>query len=119
MIMISENKKITQFINTAIPAECIIRADVSRTFKSLNISGKTFELHESDTSISHIQSLDHVLSNIKSKIKGTFHGISLEFLENELADFEWKFNRRKRNLENRLKSLIKTIINGSHQTDMI
>mgnify|MGYP001104634641 FL=1 len=63
----------------------------------------------------HLSSLDHVISNFRSKVQGTTHGIALQFLENELADFEWKLSQRKWKKKNIFASLGRTLIKGSHQ----
>lgn len=44
------------------------------------------------------------------------HGIELQYLENELADFEWKIARRKRSGKQLLESLGRTLIYGAHKT---
>lgn len=69
---------------------------------------------ESDST--HLSSLAHIITNFKSKVQGTTHGIALQYLENELADFEWKFNRRKETKKQIFKSLGKTLIQGTHRT---
>ena len=49
-----------------------------------------------------------MISNLKKKVDGMMHKIELQHLENELADFEWKIARRKRNGEQLLESLQRT-----------
>ena len=38
----------------------------------------------------HLTSAHHMRSNLKKKVDGLMHGIELQYLENELADFKWK-----------------------------
>lgn len=64
----------------------------------------------------HLTSLDHMISNLKKKVDGMMHGIELQYLENELADFEWKIATKKRNGKQLLESLERTLIHGAHKT---
>lgn len=36
----------------------------------------------------HLSSADYMILNLKKKVDGMMHGIELQYLENELADFE-------------------------------
>ena len=64
----------------------------------------------------HLTSVDHMISNLKKKVDEMMHWIELQYLENELADFEWKIARRKRNGKQLLESLGRTLIHGINKT---
>ena len=96
---------ITDFINESIPSDCLISCDASTTNKSLKLEGKLMDIQEFEKGNNHLTSADHMISNLKKKVDGMMHGIELQYLENELADFEWKIARRKRNGKQLLESL--------------
>lgn len=100
-IIPSENKvSITDFINESIPSDCLISCEASTTNKSLKMNIQAFEKRNN-----HLTSADHIISNLKKKVDGMMHGIELQYLENELADFEWKIATRRRNGKQLLESL--------------
>ena len=116
-IIPSENKvSITDFINESIPSDCLISCDASRTNKSLKLEGKLMDIQAFEKGNNHLTSADHMISNLKKKVDGLMHGIELQYIENELADFEWKIARRKRNGKQLLESLGRTLIHGAHKT---
>ena len=89
----SENKtELKKFPEEAVPGDCAVHCD--RSSASL--------------------ALDHVIASFRNEIQRITHGIALQFLENELADFEWKLSRRKRK-KSILASLGRTLIKGTHQ----
>ena len=84
-----ENKvSITDFINESIPSDCLISCDASTTNKSLKLEGKLMDIQAFEKGNNHLTSADHMISNLKKKVDGMMHGIELQYLENELADFE-------------------------------
>lgn len=90
----SENKtELKKFPEEGVPSNCAVHCDRS----SANLA------------------LDHVIASFRNEIQRITHGIALQFLENELADFEWKLSRRKRK-KSILASLGRTLIKGTHQT---
>ena len=113
----SENKvSITDFINENVPSDCLISCDASTTNKSLKLKGKFMDIQAFEKGNNHLTSADHMISNLKKKVDGMMHGIELQYLENELADFEWKIVRRKRNGKQLLESLGRTLIHGTNKT---
>ena len=91
----SENKtELKKFPEEAVPGDCAVHCDRS----SANLS-----------------SLNHVIASFRNEIQRITQGIALQFLENELADFEWKLSRRKWK-KSILASLGRTLIKGTHQT---
>ena len=89
----SENKTgLKKFPEEAVPGDCAVHCD--RSSASL--------------------ALDHVIASFRNEIQRITHGIALQFLENELADFEWKLSRRKWK-KSILASLGRTLIKGTHQ----
>lgn len=95
-IVSSENKaELPCFLEEKILSDCVVHCDKSSVNLALDITEKLMDARKLESDSTHLSSLDHIISNFKSKIQGTTHGIALRFLENELADFEWKFNRRK------------------------
>ena len=84
-----ENKvSITDFINESIPSDCLISCDASTTNKSLKLEGKLMDIQAFEKGNNHLTSADRMISNLKKKVNGMMHGIELQYLENELADFE-------------------------------
>lgn len=55
----------------------------------------------------HLKWLNTIVSNLKAFIQGTYHGIAKKYLILNLAEFEWRFNRRK--IENgKLGAILRT-----------
>ena len=73
----------------------VLNCDASRINKSLKLEGKLMDIQAFEKGNSHLTSADHMISNLKKKVDGMMHGIELQYLENELADFEWKIARKK------------------------
>lgn len=94
----------------------VLNCDASRTNKSLKLEGKLMDIQAFEKGNNHLTSADHMISNLKKKVDGMMHGIELQYLENELADFEWKIARRKRNGKQLLESLGRTLIHGTNKT---
>lgn len=116
-IVSSENKvELTWFLEEKIRSDCVVHCDKSPAYLALDITGKLIDAQKSESDSTYLSSLDHFLSNFKSKAQGTAHGIALRFLENDLANFEWKFNRRKQTKKQIFKSLGKTLVQGTHTT---
>lgn len=116
-IVDSENKvEITNFLNSMVPSDCLVCCDASTTNRSIKIEGKKIDARKFDPDSHYLSSADHMIGNLKSKIEGSLHGIELQYLENELADFEWKFARHTRNSKSIFESLARTVINGMHKT---
>ena len=86
---------ITDFINESIPSDCLISCDASTTNKSLKLEGKLMDIQAFEKGNNHLASADHMISNLKKKVDGMVHGIKLQHLENELANFEWKIARKR------------------------
>lgn len=90
----SENKtELKKFPEEAVPGDCAVHCDRSSA---------------------SLASLNHVIASFRNEIQRITQGIALQFLENELADFEWKLSRRKRK-KSILASLGRTLIKGTHQ----
>lgn len=90
-IVQSENKaELKKFLGEAVPSDCVVHYDRSLANLVLDIAGKLVDTQKFEVDTGHLSSLDHDISNFRSKVQGTTHGIALQFLENELVDFEWK-----------------------------
>lgn len=116
-IVHSENKaELKKFLEEEVPSDCVVHCDRSSSNLALDIAGKLVDAQKFEVDTDHLSSLDHIISNFRSKVQGTAHGIALQFLENELADFEWKLSRRKWKKKSIFASLGRTLISGAHQT---
>lgn len=51
-----------------------------------------------------------MISNIKSNIEGTYHGLDNHYLQNYLDEFCFLFNRRNLNVYTKLKIVLKVCI---------
>ena len=65
-----------------------MHCDRSSASLALDIAGKLVEAQKSEVDTDHLSSLNHVISSFRNEIQRITHGIALQFLENELADFE-------------------------------
>ncbi|MEY8469651.1 hypothetical protein, partial [Faecalibaculum rodentium] len=85
----SENKtELKKFLEEAVPGDCAVHCDRSSASLALDIAGKLVEAQKSEVDTDHLSSLNHVISSFRNEIQRITHGIALQFLENELADFE-------------------------------
>ncbi len=116
-IVHNENKaELKKSLEEAVPSDCVVHCDRSSANLALDVAGKLIGAQKFKVDTGHLSSLDHILSNFRSKVQGTMHGITLQFLENEFADFEWKLSREKGKKKSIFVSLGRTLIRGSHQT---
>lgn len=115
----SESKaSITDFLNAKVPCECKVECDESTTNRSIDIEGKEIEAVPFDKESDRLQHLNDCIFNFKSKVLGTMHGIELQFTDNEPADFEWKYLRRRWTTDRIFKSLEKSIMNCKHGLEL-
>ena len=55
------------------------------------------------------QWINTVISNLKSFLQGTYHGIEKKYLRLALAEFEWRFNRRSLG-RHKMDAITRTIV---------
>lgn len=63
----------------------------------------------------HLLWLNTIVSNLKTFLQGTYHGIAKRYLILSLAEFEWRFNRRKIG-KGKLKSGLRTVMAATPMT---
>ena len=80
-IVQSENKaELKKFLEEAVPSDCVVHFDRSSANLALDIAGKLIDAQKFEVDTEHLFSLDHVISNFRSKVQGTTHRIALQFL---------------------------------------
>jgi len=98
MEVIEDMKKQTveTFVTKCIAAKSILIADGHRTFPTLEdnylIEAKKFNAKEDPE---HLKWIHTIISNLKSFVLGTFHGLDSRHLQSYLNEFCYRFNRRK------------------------
>lgn len=86
---------INTFIRDTIEPGSLIITD---RYKGYNRILETGNLHETvpfDLNGSQYHYLHVVISNLKSFVLGTYHGLGSEYLQSYLDEFCYRFNRRK------------------------
>lgn len=74
------------------------------------------EVNDYKNNPDHMKWLNTVVSNLKSFIQGTYHGIEKKYLRFAVAEFEWRFNRRTRGTEI-LEAAMRTIMSAPVMTN--
>lgn len=98
MEVIDDMKKETveAFVNEHIEAKSTLVADGHRTFPTLkdnySIEAKKFNAKEDPD---HLKWVHTLISNLKSFVQGTFHGLDSRHLQGYLDEYCYRFNRRK------------------------
>jgi len=90
-----DSKSINQFVTNVIEPGSLIITDGYQAYNKLIQTGNqhlstNFDLEESQFHHLHI-----VISNLKSFVLGTYHGLGSEYLQSYLDEFCYRFNRRK------------------------
>jgi transposase-like protein len=98
MQVIEDMKKETveEFVTKNIEFKSMLIADGHRTFPTLKdnytIEAKKFNAKEDPD---HLKWIHTIISNLKSFVLGTFHGLDSRHLQQYLDEFCYRFNRRK------------------------
>lgn len=98
MEVIDNMKKETveSFVSENIVVKSTLQSDKHRTFLSLNenytIEAKKFNPKEDPE---HLKWIHTIISNLKSFVLGTFHGLDSRHLQRYIDEFSFRFNRRK------------------------
>lgn len=98
MEVIEDMKKETveSFVTEHIEANSTLQADGHRTVPTLkdryHIEAKKFDAKEDP---GHLKWIHTIISNLKSFVQGTFHGLDSRHLQRYLDEFSFRFNRRK------------------------
>lgn len=98
MEVIDNMKKETveEFVTENVEAKSTLQSDGHRTFPTLkdnyNIEAKKFNAEEDPE---HLKWIHTIISNLKSLVSGTFHGLDSRHLQRYLDEFCYRFNRRK------------------------
>jgi len=80
---------LTEFIRSNIERRSTVVTDEFPSYRGISKYGYRHEIDE-DLKLAHL-----VISNLKTWIKGTFHGVSNKHLQAYLNEFVFRFNRRR------------------------
>lgn len=61
----------------------------------------------------YLKWIDCTISNLKSYIQGTYHGVNRKYLSFAFAQFEWHFKSRKMTTLEKMSTLAKVLIEHS------
>lgn len=98
MEVIEDMKKETveAFVSQNVEANSTLQADGHRTIPTLKanyqIEAKKFDAKKDSE---HLKWIHTIISNLKSFVQGTFHGLDSRHLQRYLDEFSYRFNRRK------------------------
>lgn len=98
MEVIENMKKetVAAFVTGNIETNSTLQAEGHHTFPTLkdsyNIEAKKFDAKEDPD---HLKWIHTIISNLKSFVSGTFHGLDSRHLQRYLDEFSFRFNRRK------------------------
>jgi len=102
-----DSKTINNFVVKNIEGGSKIITDKYRGYNKLLETNNIHEQIEFDLDENQYKNLHIVISNLKSFVLGTYHGLGNEYLQSYLDEFCYRFNRRKMHdsLFNRLLEL--------------
>lgn len=87
-----------QFISKNIKAGAMINTDASKSFVYARVDGVDIEYREMDSKQKKVNEwlpwVHRFISNAKSWIIGTHHGVRAQYLDLYLAEYTYRFNRR-------------------------
>lgn len=99
MLVIDDMKKETviDFVTERVETKSHLQTDAHTSFPSLVNQGYTLEAKKSDpeNDPEHLKWMHVTISNLKSFVQGTFHGLDSRHLQRYLDEFCFRFNRRK------------------------
>jgi transposase-like protein len=99
MEVIDNMKKETviEFVTENVERKSHFQTDAHRSFPRLECEGYTLEAKKFNAKENpeHLKWLHTVISNLKSFVAGTFHGLDSRHLQRYLDEFCYRFNRRK------------------------
>jgi transposase-like protein len=94
-----KSKTIGAFVQDAISSNSIVETDAYRSYRKA-LSGElshNWQVFDADGEM--LVWLHTIISNAKSFVQGTFHGLDGMHLQRYLDEFCWRFNRRYRSHE--------------------
>ena len=110
-----KGKTVGAFAKDAIAENAIVETDAYRSYRK-SLSEKfnhNWQIFDSDSEM--LVWLHTIVSNAKSFVQGTFHGINELHLQRYLDEFCWRFNRRNRT-DKIFFDLLRTIISSPKAT---
>ncbi|MDR4968055.1 MAG: IS1595 family transposase [Acholeplasmataceae bacterium] len=107
VVDVLDAKTINSFVVNNIESGSKIITDKYRGYNKLLETNNVHEKIEFDLNGNQYKNLHIVISNLKSFVLGTYHGLGNEYLQSYLDEFCYRFNRRKMHdsLFNRLLEL--------------
>ena len=90
-----DKKTINQFVTDNIEVDSLIVTDKYRGYSKLVETGNQHTAIEFNPDDNQYHHLHIVISNLKSFVLGTYHGLGAEYLQSYLDEFCYRFNRRK------------------------
>lgn len=92
-----DGETVRQVANSHIAPGCTLRSDCLPAYNSLSADGYQHkpEIFEHNENPEHLKWIHIVISNAKSFIAGTYHGLSNTHLQAFLDEYCFRFNRRK------------------------
>ena len=108
---VSSSSVFKSIIMSMVEKGSTLKSDSSTSFngcKGAYIVDNKIVSHKTDNPLNteHLKWVDIAISNIKSFIQGTYHGIAKQDLILYMASFEWRFNRRHIKTIKKIKELI-------------
>lgn len=124
----SENgKEILSFVRRAIKRNTLIKADEGRGIAVLDQKVKDssgnelakypykLESKKFDKNSNSLEYVHKFISNFKSLIIGTYHGVELDYVEEVLNEYTWRYNHRC--YDNNLEKVF-TLLGSLFETDV-
>ena len=106
-----KGKTVGTFAKSAIAENSVVQTDAYRSYRK-SLSGKfnhNWQIFDADSG--SLAWLHTIISNAKSFVQGTFHGLDKLHLQRYLDEFCWRFNRRHR-ASSFFFDLLRTIISA-------
>jgi IS605 OrfB family transposase len=91
-----KGKTVSDFAKDAIAVNCVVETDAYRSYRKPLSEKFSHNWQVFDADAGTLAWLHTIISNAKSFVQGTFHGLGRLHLQRYLDEFCWRFNRRHR-----------------------
>jgi len=110
-----KGKTVGAFAEEAIAENAVVETDAYRSYRKSLSQKFNHDWRVFDTDLKMLAWLHTIVSNAKSFVQGTFHGLDELHLQRYLDEFCWRFNRRQRS-DNIFFDLLRAVLSAPKAT---
>lgn len=119
----SDANTFESLVSKIVKQESIIESDDSTSYSKMKVNynvnnKKVSHKKNQKQNTEHLRWCDIMISNVKSSIQGTYHGIGKKYLALYFGIFTWRFNKRRNDTSYKINNLISKCMNFGKMTKM-